>query len=106
LSCPENNYSNLLLLFIEYKKSTLRNHYISKLTLIKRVNAELRKFILKIATCIEGGFNISKADEIYKYVKTCTVTKTHAVTKKITSGCLPFRNEQGFGFKTKALFIS
>jgi hypothetical protein len=48
----------------------------------KKADLELRKFSVQIAACAEGGFNISKADEIYKFVKTGLVTKTPEVTKK------------------------
>jgi len=48
----------------------------------KKADLELRKFSVEIASMVEAGFSISKADEIYKYVKTGVVTKTPAVTKK------------------------
>jgi hypothetical protein len=48
----------------------------------KKADLELRKFSVEIASMVEAGFSISKADEIYKYLKTGIVTKTPAVTKK------------------------
>jgi len=48
----------------------------------KKADLELRKLSVEIATCIEGGFSISRADEIFKYVKTGVVTKATVAPKK------------------------
>jgi len=48
----------------------------------KKADLELRKFSIEVATYLGADFTIAKADEIFKYLKSGTITKTVSVHKK------------------------